>query len=166
MNNRNNQRVRLTEAQLRQMISECVNEAMEDEGFMNQLRQGTKSFFGKGYGNDNPRNFRNRQSDFADETHDGPNWLNRKTPINLKGRIKSAIEGYKGQGKIDKNNELIKNIKSAISSTSWLKRYGRKQGITDVGQITLNMAEKILSNQNNATKANISGWNNDIYRNR
>lgn len=35
----NKQKLRLTESQLRQMIAECVNEAMQDEGFFSGMKQ-------------------------------------------------------------------------------------------------------------------------------
>ena len=159
--NYNRQRVRLTEAQLRRMIAECVNETVQEEGLLNQIGQGFKSFMGKGYGYDNPNNHRNRRSDFADEFHDGPNWLNRRTPIKLKDRFKAAKEGFKEQGKIDDNSNLINSINTI---TNTLSAYCKRKNL-DVNNLTLKQARNILNGQNKASKSNISGWNNDIYRN-
>lgn len=55
------QKIVLTESELYNVIAEQVTEALQDEGFWNQLKQGTKSFFGNGYRTDN--DYRNTTAD-------------------------------------------------------------------------------------------------------
>lgn len=150
MNNKNKQRVSLTESQLRQMITECVNEAMEDEGFINQLGQGVKSFFGNGYGKNNPNNFRNTVS--QNQTLDNTtNWFNKKTPMNFNKRINAFKKGYKGQGVIDTSTKVIDTIKNYVDQNilNWNDKLGT--------------AMNKLSAMEMRQKRDISRANNDIY---
>ena len=90
------QKIRLTESELYNMIAEQVNEALQDEGFWNQLKQGTKSFFGNGYRADN--DYRNTTADRQSRGEHTANFLNGSTPMNLKGRWNAAKTGFQQQG--------------------------------------------------------------------
>ena len=100
------QTIRLTESELREMIEESINEAMMDEGRWNQLKQGAKSLIGKG--DMGSRNFYNRR------TRSGNGGLN------IGKRINAAVQNYKSQGVLDKNNEMIE----------WLKQFMQETGLT------------------------------------
>ena len=100
------QKIVLTESELYNIIAEQVNEALQDEGFWNQLKQGTKSFFGNGYRADN--DYRNTTADRQSRGEHTANFLNGSTPMNLKGRWNAAKTGFQQQGHID-NADKIRN---------------------------------------------------------
>ena len=91
------QTVRLTESELRAMIEETINEALQDEGLGNQLMQGAKSFFGRG--DMGKKNYHNRV------TRSGNGGLN------LGKRWDAAKQNFKSQGTIDSANDFIATMK-------------------------------------------------------
>jgi hypothetical protein len=90
--------VRLTESEFRAMVEETINEALQDEGFGNQLMQGAKSFFGKG--DMGKKNYNNRV------TRSGNGGLN------LGKRWDAAKQNFKSQGTIDNANDFIATLKN------------------------------------------------------
>lgn len=146
--------VRLTESELKRLISESVInyliENEEDEGLWNQLKQGTKSFFGNGYGKDKETNFRNTVADRQQRGEHTANWMNGSTPLNLKGRWNAAKAGWKEQGRIDTNDETTKVL------TNLVQKYGENK--------TLGQILKSLNMSSNGARGRISKANNDIYR--
>lgn len=90
--------VRLTESEFRAMVEQTVNEALQDEGFGNQLMQGAKSFFGRG--DMGKKNYNNRV------TRSGNGGLN------LGKRWDAAKQNFKSQGTIDNANEFIATLKN------------------------------------------------------
>ena len=91
------QTVRLTESELRAMIEETINEALEDEGLGNQLMQGAKSFFGRGnMGKNNYNNRRIRSGNGG---------------LNIGKRWDAAKQNFKSQGTIDSANDFIATMK-------------------------------------------------------
>ena len=99
------QNFKLTESELHNLISECITEAIEDEGFLNQVGQGVKSFFGKGYGSDNSK---------AQRATSNQDWGGRT--YNFGQRFKAAKTGYKEQGTIDDLNAIIKPLDDLVKS--------------------------------------------------
>lgn len=91
------QTIRLTESQLSEMIQQSINEALEDEGFGNQLMQGAKSFFGRG--DMGKKNYNNRV------TRSG------NGGFNLGKRWNAAKQNFKSQGTIDNANGFIATLK-------------------------------------------------------
>lgn len=90
--------VRLTESEFRAMVEQTVNEALQDEGFGNQLMQGAKSFFGRG--DMGKKNYNNRV------TRSGNGGLN------LGKRWNAAKQNFKSQGTIDNANDFITTLKN------------------------------------------------------
>lgn len=90
--------IRLTESELRDMIEMSINEAMQDEGFGNQLMQGAKSFFGRG--DMGKKNYNNRV------TRSG------NGGFNFGKRWDAAKQNFKSQGTIDNANDFIATLKN------------------------------------------------------
>lgn len=145
-------RIKLTESELKEQIAKCITEALEDEGLMNQLKQGAKSFFGNGYGKNNPNNFRNTIDNRRDRGEHTANKLNGTTPLNLKGRWNAAKTGYKEQGNVDNANEVISLLKGLINN-------GTVTPEMTVRELINKMTGNRLSAQKRTSKAN-----NEIYR--
>ena len=80
------QNYRLTESELHNIISECIQEAIEDEGFMNQAITGAKTFFGAG-----------------------------NNGKGLKDRFQSAKKNYNLQGQYDDLNSLLGKLKQYVA---------------------------------------------------
>lgn len=145
--------IQLTESQLRSMISEAVQEAMKqdlDEAFWKQLGTSIDSFFGNGYGKDKEGNYRNTVDDRQRRGENTANWLNKTTPMNLKGRWNAAKTGWKEQGRIDNNTETVKVLNTLA------QKYGADK--------TLGQILKSLDMGIKGANGRISKANNDIYR--
>ena len=99
------QTYRLTENELHSIISECITEAIEDEGFLNQVGQGVRSFFGKGEGSDKSKEGRTTISQ---------DWGGRTYYFGQ--RFKAAKTGYKEQGYIDDLDDIIKPLDNLVKS--------------------------------------------------
>lgn len=150
------QTIRLTESEIRSMIEESVkkimNEENMDEGFWDQIKQGAKSFVGQGYGNKNPKNYRNTVQNRQDRGEHTANALNGTTPMNFKGRWNAAKTGFKEQGNVDNANAVIKTLQDLIQS-------GDITADMSVKQVINKMTGNRLSAQNRVSKAN-----NNIYK--
>ena len=152
------EKVKLTESQLRQMITECVNEAMMEEGLWDQIKQGAASFFGNGYGKNstdkdgNLKNYRNSVRNRQERGEHTANPLNGSIPLNLKRRWNAAKTGFKEQGNVDGANNVIKSLQSLIKS-------GDITPEMSVKQVMNKMTGNRLSAQNKVSRAN-----NDIYK--
>lgn len=146
--------IRLTESQLNQLIEESIYQVLyeneTDEVTWNQIKQGAKSFFGgSDYRTDN--SYRNTQDDRMNQGEHTANWLNKKTPLNLKGRIKAAKTGYKNQGNIDNNNTILSALQTCID-----KGYG---------DLSVKQIMTRLKQSNGRNRAVISKANDNIYKN-
>ena len=133
------QTIRLTESELRQMIEESINETMQDEGFLDQMTQGAKSFFGKG--------------DMGKKSRTSKSLRSGDGGMNLGKRWNAAKENFKSQGVLDKNNEMIK----------WLKSFIQNNGLT-VSNTIGELWGKLDNQKAMATKRG-SNAQNAIYRN-
>ncbi|MDE5888823.1 MAG: hypothetical protein K2H20_02260 [Bacilli bacterium] len=152
-------KIKLTESELKQIITQSINEALEDEGLWNQVKQGAKSFFGNGYGKDNPNNFRNTTSNRQDRGEHTANVLNGSTPMNLKGRWNAAKTGFQQQGTVDKVDDTLKFLNNLISN-------GKITPETTVGELVRQGGKfgKNLDSVKRGANAKISKANNDIYK--
>lgn len=158
----NKQIIRLTEQDLSRMVEEAIYnlvlENEENEGLWNQLKQGTKSFFGNGYGKDRVNkngeltNYRNSVRNRQERGDWTANRLNGSTPLNLGKRIKSAVTGFKEQGNVDNANEVMNMLKGLVND-------GAITLDMTVKQVLNKMMGKRLGAQNRVSKAN-----NDIYK--
>ena len=135
------QTYRLTENELHSIISECITEVIEDEGFLNQVGQGVKSFFGKGKGSDKSKEGR---------TTDNQDWGGRT--YNFRQRFNAAKTGYKEQGYIDDLDDIIKPLDDLVKS----------------GKISQDMTVKDLLTRSRQLRGGavgrISAANNKIYQ--
>ena len=150
--------IRLTESELKQHIAQCISEALEDEGTWDRIIQGTKSFFGNGYGKDNPKNFRNSVADRQSRGETTANWMNGKSPINLKKRWNAAKTGYQQQGIVDEVDEVTKYLNGLLKS-------GKITADTTVGELLRQGGKfgKNLDTIKRTANGRISKANNDIY---
>lgn len=132
------QTIRLTESELRNMIEQSINEAMEDEGFGNQLWQGAKSFFGKGnQGAGNEKNAYTRSFNGG---------------LNLGKRWNAAKTNFQTQGVIDNADAIIGPLKQLVQSgqingkmtvAQVLQMLGRQKGTaTNRGSAAMNRIYK------------------------
>ena len=150
------QKIRLTESELYNIIAEQVNEALQDEGFWNQLKQGTKSFFGHRYRDDNDS--RNTTADRQSRGEHTANFLNGSTPMNLKGRWKAAKTGFQQQGYID-NADKIRN---ELDSLEELLASSFDQNT--LNKMTIGQLKSRLGGAKGAAMSRIRGANNAIYK--
>lgn len=136
-------------------VRAVILENEEDEGFMNRLKQGAKSFFGNGYGADKETNFR---SNAAARENYGEGVPSRWSP-RLKQRFNAAKVGYQEQGKID-------DIDKVADFLNDLLKKGKIDMNTTVGQIVSKgkFAKGNLNTMRNRSLSQISGANNRIYR--
>ena len=81
------QTVRLTESELRAMVQETINEALQDEGIWRNLKTGAKTFLSN--------------------TNNGDG---------IKGRFQNARKNYKLQGEYDNLQGLIKQLSQFIDA--------------------------------------------------
>lgn len=151
--------IRLTESELKEHIAQCINEALEDEGLWNQMKQGAKSFFGNGYGKDKESNFRNTTADRQARGEHTANALNGKTPINLKGRWNAAKTGFQQQGIVDDMDQVSKILNDLLQS-------GKITAETSVGELLRQGGKfgKNLDSIKRTANSKISKANNDIYK--
>lgn len=110
------QTIRLTESELRQMIEESINEAMQDEGLWNQLKQGTKAAFGKG-----DMGARNQTNQKVRSGNGG---------LNLGQRAKAFKTNFQSQGVIDNANEIVDGLQKLVDSgvATWQSTLGEVWG--------------------------------------
>lgn len=94
--------IKLTESELNNIIQDCINEAIMDEGLGDQLWQGTKSFFGKG--DMGSKNYQNRMT------------RSRNGRFNLGKRWNAAKTNFQSQGTIDNANEIVGVLQKLIDS--------------------------------------------------
>ena len=149
----------LTESELKTKIAECINEALQDEGLWNQVKQGAKSFFGNGYGADKEDNFRNTTADRQARGEHTANWLNKNTPMNLKQRWNAAKTGFKEQGTVDNVGELNKSLDYISSFFEKSKAKNKPELMNAVA-----ILKKYGSTIANGANGRISKANNDIYK--
>ena len=133
------QTIRLTESELRDMIEMSINEAMQDEGFLDQVTQGAKSFFGKG--------------DMGAKSRTSKSLRSGDGGMNLGKRWNAAKENFKSQGVLDKNNDTI----------NWLKSFMQNNGLT-VSNTIGELWGKLDQQKAMAAKRG-SNAQNAIYRN-
>lgn len=110
------QTISLTESELRQMIEESINEAMQNEGLWKQLKQGTKAAFGKGdMGVKNQNNQRVRSGNGG---------------LNLGKRVDAFKQNFKSQGVIDNANEIVNGLQKLVDSgvCTWQSTLGEVWG--------------------------------------
>lgn len=150
------QKIRLTESELYNIIVEQVNEALQDEGFLNQLKQGTKSFFGNGYRADN--DYRNTTADRQSRGEHTANFLNGSTPMNLKGRWNAAKTGFQQQGHIDNADKIrneLDNLEQLLASSF---------DQNTLNKMTIGQLKSRLGGAKGAAMSRIRGANNAIYK--
>lgn len=161
--NKNRTTIRITEEELNTLIKESVEQMIlenpEDEGFWNQLKQGVKSFVGNGYGKGKESNFRNTTDDRQARGEHTANWLNKTTPMNLKGRWNAAKTGFKKQGVVDNMDEFTEHI-DAITQTIQNGNSKNKPQLLQACE----MLKKYGLMIKNSANGQISKANNDIYR--
>ena len=96
--------IKLDEATLRKLVVECINETIEngelEEGFLDNVKAGAKSAFGKGAGSNNPKNKNIRQ----------------KGGLNIGKRWNAAKAGYNAQDTSDKIDNVVNYLKELIDS--------------------------------------------------
>lgn len=168
--NSNKQTRRLTESQFQEHVAYLVaetliregfiNEADMDEGFWNQMKQGAQSFFGNGYGKDNPKNYRNSVADRQARGEHTANWMNGSTPMNFKQRWNAAKTGYQQQGKVDEIDKVAKFLSDLVQA-------GKIDPNQTVGQLLQKDGKFQKGNLNqmrSQANSKISKANNDIYR--
>lgn len=146
----------LTESELYNVIAEQVNEALQDEGFWNQLKQGTKSFFGNGYRTDN--DYRNTTADRQSRGEHTANFLNGSTPMNFKGRWNAAKTGFQQQGYIDNADKIrneLDNLENLLSSSF---------DQNTLNKMTIGQLKSRLGSAKGAAMSRIRGANNAIYK--
>lgn len=145
--------IRLDEEQLKSIVLESVlsylAENNEDEGLWNQIKQGVKSFMGNGYGKN--KNYRNSVADNQAAGDHTANWLNKKTPMNLKKRFNAAKSGFKEQGNIDNANEVRAMLQKLM-----------KDGTIKPEMTVKQVMNKMMGNRLSAQKR-VSKANNAIY---
>ena len=145
--------IRLDEEQLKSIVLESVlsylAENNEDEGLWNQIKQGAKSFMGNGYGKN--KNYRNSVADNQAAGDHTANWLNKKTPMNLKKRFNAAKSGFKEQGNIDNANEVRAMLQKLM-----------KDGTIKLEMTVKQVMNKMMGNRLSAQKR-VSKANNAIY---
>ena len=94
------QTIRLTESELKDLIEMSINEAMQEEGLGDQLRQGAKSFFGRGsMGAKNQANQKIRSGNAG---------------FNFKKRWDAAKTNFNSQRTIDNANDFIEQLKAKM----------------------------------------------------
>ena len=150
------QKIRLTESELYNIIAKQVNEALQNEDFLNQLIQGTKSFIGNGYRADN--DYRNTTADRQSRGEHTANFLNGSTPMNLKGRWKAAKTGFQQQGYIDNADKIrneLDNLEELLAS-SFDKN--------TLNKMTIGQLKSRLGGAKGAAMSRIRGANNAIYK--
>ena len=150
------QKIVLTESELYNIIAKQVNEALQNEDFLNQVIQGTKSFFGNGYRTDN--DYRNTTADRQSRGEHTANFLNGSTPINLKGRLKAAKTGFQQQGHIDKANKIrneLDNLEQLLASSF---------DQNTLNKMTIGQLKSRLGGAKGAAMSRIRGANNAIYK--
>lgn len=147
--NRMKQTIRLTEAELTNMIRECINEAISDqgtdEGFGSQLWAGAKSMFGKGAGSKNTNNNR---------TNGG---------LNLKKRWNAAKTGFEQQGNVDKIDQVIAFLQPLVDSGKIDPNQTVAQLLSKPGG-TNKFAKDNLGQMRARANSIASKAQNDIYR--
>jgi len=131
------QTIRLTEGELRYMIQESINEAME-EGRWNQFKQGAKAFFGKG--DQGSQNIANQY----DRSFNGG--------MNLGKRWNAAKTNYQTQGVIDNADEIIQPLRQMVQN-------GEISNKTTVGQLF-----QMLGSRKGGATTKGSAAMNRIYR--
>ncbi len=150
------QKIVLTESELYNVIAEQVNEALQDEGFWNQLKQGAKSFFGNGYRNDS--DYRNTSSDRQARGENTANRLNGSTPMNLKGRWNAAKTGYKEQGHIDNADNIRKELDNLE------KLLGATFNQNTLNKMTIGQLKSRLGGAKGSAVNRVRNANNAIYK--
>ena len=125
-----------------------IMENEEDEGLWNQMKQGAKSFFGRGYGADKETNMRTNPDNLDSWGNKKP-FLSRKSTTNFKQRLNAAKSGFKEQGRIDSNDENTKVLNNLM------QKYGEN--------MTLGQVAKRLELDSRGARGRVSGANNKIY---
>ena len=142
--------IRLNETVLENLITKCLNEALEEndieEGVWNNVKTGVKSAFGKGVG-----------SEASQDKRKGGG-------INLKKRWNAAKQGYNSQDIADKIDNVVNYLKDLI-----------EQGKIDPNQTVQELVYSVggrnkfgrgnLSTMRAQANAKASKAQNDIYRN-
>ena len=150
------QRIKLTESELKKQIAKCITEALEDEGLWNQIKQGSKSFFGNGYRNDS--DYRNTPTDRQARGEHTANWLNGSTPMNLKGRWNAAKTGYEEQGHIDNADSIRKELDNLE------KLLGATFDQNTLNKMTIGQLKSRLGGAKGNAVNRIRNANNAIYK--
>ena len=141
--------IRLNEATLRRLVAECIEESIEnseiEEGFLDNVKAGTKSAFGKGVGSNNSKNIR----------HGGG--------LNLNKRWRAAKAGYNAKNTNDKIDNVVSYLNDLINQGKIDPNQTVEQLVKSVGGegkfAKGNFATMKARNNSVASKAQ-----NDIYR--
>lgn len=118
--------VRLTESEFRAMVEQTVNEALQDEGFWNNIKTGAKTF--------------------VSNTNKGDG---------IKGRFQNAKKNYKLQGEYDNMQGLIKQLSQFIDAgqidpnTTIAQLVGGKYNNNKFGRMTGKMNNRMSQMRNN-----------------
>jgi hypothetical protein len=137
------ERIHLTESQLYRIIENQVREAIEDEGLWNQVKQGAKSAFGNGYGNNN-----------GNDRHNG------NGGFNFKKRWNAAKQGFQSQGEIDKIDDVINYLTPLVQSG----KIDGNQTVAELIRTSGKFGKGNLNTMKNRQKSLASKAQNDIYR--
>ena len=110
------QTITLTESQLRQIINESINEALEDEGLGQQIWQGMKSAVGMG--DMGKKNYQNRVI------------RSKGSDLNFKNRYNAFKTNFSSQREIDKANDVVNYLKNLIDKgyCNWQSTLGEVWG--------------------------------------
>lgn len=123
------QTVNLTEADLHRIINQCVNEALENEISINQLKTGAKTFFGGG-----------------------------NKGRGLKDRLQNAKKNYNLQGEYDNMQSLINQLSQFVDSgqidpnTTIAQLVGGKYNGGKFGKMTGKMNNRMSQMRNNGLR--------------
>lgn len=114
------QTIRLTESDFRAMVQETVNEALQDEGFFNNLKTGAKTFLS-----------------------------NNNNGKGITGRFQNAKKNYNLQDQYDNMNSLVQQLSKFIDdgqidpNTTIAQLVGGKYNGNKFGKMTGKMNNKM-----------------------